>query len=222
MKKGIIIIILLIAFTCQTNAQDARLTRNELMPVQNELYHKLMQLCRFITKVGNTPPSRANKDLLRAACQKQEIIENDIPPLFLDFANRKMKTSWYDKTSGSYKYRNSRMPTYLASLKTQSLNGIKYRSYKIGIVEGYINGKLADPKNWKKKGNLSDGSEIYESTVSLMQEYQSVEFAGSVEQKNTIKEKDRKDYKVYMIKQPKDMGNKAMILLGDVYRIVPL
>ena len=102
------------------------------------------------------------------------------------------------------------------------MNGVKHRSYNIGIVNGYINGKLADPRNWKKTETLSDGCEVYESTVSLMQEYQSVAFNGSIERKQVTSEKDRKDYRVYLIKQPKDMGNQAMVLLGDVYRVTPI
>ena len=55
-----------------------------------------------------------------------------------------------------------------------------------------------------------------------MQEYQSVAFNGSIERKQVTSEKDRKDYRVYLIKQPKDMGNQAMVLLGDVYRVMPI
>ena len=87
---------------------------------------------------------------------------------------------------------------------------------------GVLWNKLADPKNWKKTETLSDGCEVYESTVSLMQEYKSVTFFGSVENRQVISEKDQKDYRVYLIKQPKDMGNQTMVLLGDVYRVIPI
>ncbi len=204
------------------NAQSAKLTRNDLKPVQIELEKKLSLLCKYIQKVGNTPNSREKKVLLKAHYEKQGIIENDVPSLFRDYEKRKMRTSWYDRSLRKYKSRTSMMPAYFVSLKNQAMDGIRHRSYKIGIVNGYINGKLADPGNWKKTETLSDGCEVYESTVSLMQEYQSVAFNGSVERKLVTSEKDRKDYRVYLIKQPKDMGNQSMVLLGDVYRVMPI
>lgn len=222
MKRKLIIIILLFTVICQTEAQRTGLTREDLKPVQKELNSKLLLLCRYICAVGNTPPNKTKNALLKANYEKQNIIENDVPPLFRDFDKRKMKTSWYDKASRSYKYRTSLMPTYFVSLKSQAMNGVKHRSYKIGIVNGYINGKLADPSNWKKTETLSDGCEVYESTVSLIQEYQSVAFNSSMERKQITSETDRKDYRVYLIKQPKDMGNQTMILLGDVYRVMPI
>ncbi len=222
MKKGVAVVILLMTFLCQMSAESSQLTKDELKPVQTELNHKLTQLCNYISKVGNTPPSRTKQALLKANYEKLGIIENDVPALFRDYDKRKMKTSWYDKVSKSYKYRTSLMPAYFVSLKNQAMNGVKHRSYKIGIVNGYINGKLADPKNWKKTETLSDGCEVYESTVSLMQEYKSVTFFGSVENRQVISEKDQKDYRVYLIKQPKDMGNQTMVLLGDVYRVIPI
>lgn len=222
MKKVCMVGILLIIFFCQMNAQSLQLTKEELKPVQTELNHKLTLLCRYISTVGNTPSNRTKQGLLKAHYEKQSIIENDVPSLFRDYDKRKMKTSWYDMSSKSYKYRTSLMPAYFASLKNQAMNGVKHRSYKIGIVSGYINGKLADPRNWKKTETLSDGCEVYESTVSLMQEYQSVTFYGSIEKRHITKEKDQKDYRVYLIKQPKDMGNQTMILLGDVYRVIPI
>lgn len=223
MKKWMIVsTILLFACFCQVWAQSSNLTRDDLKPVQAELNNKLTLLCKYISSVGNSPASRSKQALLKAGYEKQSIIENDVPPLFRDFDKRKMKTSWYDRTSRGYKFRTSLMPAYFASLKNQAMNGVKHRSYKIGIVNGYINGKLADPRNWKKTETLSDGCEVYESTVSLMQEYQSVAFNGSIERKQVTSEKDRKDYRVYLIKQPKDMGNQAMVLLGDVYRVMPI
>ncbi|MBR1557795.1 MAG: hypothetical protein IJ647_08565 [Prevotella sp.] len=222
MRKVAIISILLLTFLGQTKAQHAGLTRADLKPVQLELNNKLTLLCKYISTVGNSPSSRTKQALLKAGYEKQSIIENDVPPLFRDFDKRKMKTSWYGRASRGYKFRTSIMPAYFASLKTQAMNGIKHRSYKIGIMNGYINGKLADPKYWKKTETLSDGCEVYESTVSLIQEYQSVSFYGSVERKQTSIEKDRKDYRVYLIKQPKDMGNQTMVLLGDVYRVMPI
>lgn len=214
--------ILLFTCFCQVMAQGFKLTRVDLVPVQTELNHKLTQLCKYISTVGNTPASHTKQALLKANYEKQSIIENDVPPLFRDYDKRKMKTSWYDISSKSHKFRTSMMPAYFVSLKNQAMNGIKHRSYKIGIVNGYINGKLADPQNWKKTETLSDGCEVYESTVSLMQEYQSVTLYGSVERKHVTTEKDQKDYRVYLIKQPKDMGNQTIILLGDVYRVIPI
>lgn len=214
--------ILLFTCFCQVWAQDSKLTRADLKPVQTELNHKLSQLCKYISTVGNTPATRTKQALLKAHYEKQSILENDVPPLFRDYDKRKMKTSWYDRSSRSYKFRTSMMPAYFVSLKNQAMNGINHRSYKIGIVNGYINGKLADPQNWRKTETLSDGCEVYESTVSLMQEYQNVTLYGSVERKHVATEKDQKDYRVYLIKQPKDMGNQTMILLGDVYRVMPI
>ena len=155
--------------------------------------HIAFYMCKYISAVGNTPATRTKQALLKAHYEKQSILENDVPPLFRDYDERKMKTSWYDRSSKSYKFRTSMMPAYFVSLKNQAMNGIKHRSYKIGIVNGYINGKLADPHNWKKTETLSDGCEVYESTVSLMQEYQSVTLYGSVERKHVATEKDQKD-----------------------------
>ncbi len=222
MRTGIVIAILLFSVSCHIGAQTSSLTRDELKHVQTELNHKLNLLCTYISKVGNTPFDKSKQALLKAHYEKQSIIENDVPPLFRDYEKRKMKTSWYDHTSKNYKFRTSMLPAYFASLKHQSMDGIKQRTYKIGIMNGYVNGSLADPKNWKKTETLSDGCEVYESTVSLMQEYQSVIFYGSVEKRQITSEKDRKDYRVYLIKQPKDMGNQTMILLGDVYRVMPI
>ena len=222
MIRILLMTISLILFLCQAEAQGFKLTRVDLVPVQTELNHKLTLLCKYISAVGNTPANRTKQALLKANYEKQSIIENDVPPLFRDFENRKMKTSWYDQSTRSHKFRTSMMPAYFASLKNQAMNGKHHRSYKLGIVNGYINGKLADPKNWKKTETLSDGCEVYESTVSLFQEYQSISFNGSVERKQVTTEKDQKDYRVYLIKQPKDMGNQTMILLGDVYRVIPL
>ncbi len=222
MRKATFTIIMLLVFVYNMSAQRSQLTREDLKPVQTELNNKLVQLCKYISAVGNTPANKTKNALLKANYEKQSIIENDVPPLFLEYANRKMKTSWYDMKSRAYKFRTSMMAAYFASLKSQAMNGVKHRSYKIGIVDGYINGKLADPRFWKKTKTLSDGCEVYESSVSLMQEYQSVAFNGSLERKQITSEKDRKDYRVYLIKQPKDMGNQSMVLIGDVYRVMPV
>ncbi len=222
MRKGFITAILFLVSLCQTSAQGSQLTREDLKPVQKELNNKLSLLCKYICAVGNTPANKTKNALLKANYEKQSIIENDVPPLFLEYANRKMRTSWYDMKSRGYKFRTSMMAAYFASLKNQAMNGVKHRSYKIGIMNGYINGKLADPRFWKKTRTLSDGCEVYESSVSLIQEYQSVAFNSSMERKQVTNEKDRKDYKVYLIKQPKDMGNQSMVLIGDVYRVMPI
>ena len=146
--------ILLFTCFCQVWAQDIKLTRADLKPVQTELDHKLSQLCKYISAVGNTPATRTKQALLKAHYEKQSILENDVPPLFRDYDKRKMKTSWYDRSSKSYKFRTSMMPAYFVSLKNQAMNGIKHRSYKIAIVNGYIIGKLADPHNWTKTETL--------------------------------------------------------------------
>lgn len=116
MNRWVIISILLLLFSCQIEAQSSKLTREDLKPVQAELNNKLTLLCKYISTVGNTPASKTKQALLKAGYEKQSIIENDVPPLFCDFDKRKMKTSWYDRTSRGYKFRTSLMPAYFASL----------------------------------------------------------------------------------------------------------
>ena len=207
--------------TIEADAQASVLTSKDLQGVQNEIKEKLNRLCKHITTVGNTPQDRSKTGLNKAGRTKRKIIENDVPVLFWDYKSRNMKTSWYDKTQQKMKFRTKKMEAYFIALLQQSMSGRVFRSYEIWIEDGYIGKKLGDPKNWKKERTLVDGSEVWRSTVNLIQDYQSVIFQGSVEQKSVNKERDRKTLNLYMIKMPQDLGGDAMVLLGDVIRTEP-
>lgn len=164
--------------------------------------------CGYVVAVGTTPgqAGAVSNEI------KNDIINNRVPGLFLDYDKRYMIT-----TNGPYGEikTKKKMRDYFYNLKEQSRSGInsarKYELRYVGIIE---NGNTS---RFKLKEVRPDGCEVWYTTIRIKQLYHKINFNSPTADGRAVEynETTLKDYTVYLIKKP---NGKTGVYLGDVTR----
>ena len=165
--------------------------------------------CGYVVAVGTTPGQAGAVSDDR----KKEIMKKSVPGLFWDYyeAPRYMITT--NGPHGEIK-KKKKMYDYFSNLEYQSRKRLNFaRRYELRYVGIIGNGKTE--KGWKLKEVLSDGCELWSTTIRIKQTYYIIDLNsssvdGRVENKT---ETTVKDYIVYLLKKP---NGKTGVYLGDV------
>lgn len=166
--------------------------------------------CGYVVAVGTTPGQvgAVSDD------RKKDIIKKSVPGLFWDYyeAPRYMITT--NGPHGKIK-KKKKMYDYFSNLEYQSRKRLNFaRRYELRYVGIVGNGNTKDPI-WKLEEVLSDGCELWYTTIRIKQLYHKINFNSPTVDGRAVEQIETtvKDYIVYLLKKP---NGKTGVYLGDV------
>lgn len=213
MKKVVILITLSVLGVYISFAQSINNANIDAIKIKKQVEVKAKTFCKYVVAVGTTVGQAGAV----ADDAKTDIIRNRVPGLFWDYyeAPRYMLT-----TNGPHGeiIRKRKMSDYFVSLKAQSRGSINSaRKYELRFV-GFANkNKKEGLEGFHFERYLSDGCELWSTTVIIKQFYHKINFASPTADGRAVEQVETtiKDYKVYVIIKP---NGKAGVYLGDVER----